>query len=292
MKLPSRDPAAEKSFHPEESAALEIISKAPAAPRPAPPLLFVHGAWHGAWCWDEGFLDYFAERGFAAHALSLRAHGASPGKLRTTRIRDYVEDVARAVATLPSAPVLVGHSMGGFVVQKYLETHSAPAAVLLASVPPRGARGIAIRATRGQPLDVLKCNLTLSLRPLISDVGRARRLLFSEAAPEETVRRSFSRLQDEAWFAYLDTLLFDLVRSERVTAPIIVMGGGDDAMVRPAEVIATAKAYRVKPTILAGVAHDMMLDLGWRRVAGAMARELERYFPNVRRSPPPQSNAA
>jgi pimeloyl-ACP methyl ester carboxylesterase len=33
--------------------------------------------WHGAWCWDEHFLDFFAEHGFRAAAVSLRAHGKS-----------------------------------------------------------------------------------------------------------------------------------------------------------------------------------------------------------------------
>ena len=61
---------------------LEIIARAPAAePRPTP-LLFVHGAWHGAWCWDEHFLGYCARRGYAAVALSLRGHGGSGGRGR------------------------------------------------------------------------------------------------------------------------------------------------------------------------------------------------------------------
>ena len=42
------------------------------------PLLFVHGAWHAAWCWDEHFLGYFADRGYRAVALSFRGHGDSP----------------------------------------------------------------------------------------------------------------------------------------------------------------------------------------------------------------------
>ena len=33
---------------------------------PARTLLFVHGAWHGAWCWAEHFLDFFAAQGYAA----------------------------------------------------------------------------------------------------------------------------------------------------------------------------------------------------------------------------------
>jgi hypothetical protein len=40
---------------------------------------------------------------------------------------------------LPHTPAVIGHSLGGFVVQKYLESHAAPAAVLIASAPPQGA---------------------------------------------------------------------------------------------------------------------------------------------------------
>lgn len=32
------------------------------------PIVFVHGAWHGAWCWEEHFVDYFAQHGYAIHA--------------------------------------------------------------------------------------------------------------------------------------------------------------------------------------------------------------------------------
>ena len=56
---------------------LEVISKYPAGAARPTPLLFVHGAWHGAWCWDEHFLDFFAAHGYAAHALSLRGHGGT-----------------------------------------------------------------------------------------------------------------------------------------------------------------------------------------------------------------------
>lgn len=53
----------------------ELISKTPTLPAHATPLLFIHGAFHGAWCWDEHFLDYFAQHGFSAYSLSLRGHG-------------------------------------------------------------------------------------------------------------------------------------------------------------------------------------------------------------------------
>src|SRR5882757_2285721 len=102
------------------------------------PLLFVHGANHAAWCWDEHFLEFFADKGYRALAVSLRGHGRSPTSkpLRKCSVADYVDDVASVADTLDTGPVIIGHSMGGFVVQKYLESHDAPAGVLLASFPP------------------------------------------------------------------------------------------------------------------------------------------------------------
>jgi hypothetical protein len=119
---------------------LEIVARLPARPRRAPPILFVHGAWHGAWCWEDHFLGYFAARGFAGYALNLRGRGASRGArdVRFCRVRDFVEDVAEAVEQIGALPILVGHSLGGFVVQKYLERHEAELGVLMASVPPNG----------------------------------------------------------------------------------------------------------------------------------------------------------
>lgn len=42
---------------------LEVIENRPPRESHTTPVLFVHGAWHGAWCWDEHFLDFFADKG-------------------------------------------------------------------------------------------------------------------------------------------------------------------------------------------------------------------------------------
>ena len=54
---------------------LEVVDKGSATESHPVPLLFVHGAWHASWCWDEHFLDFFADKGYRAVALSLRGHG-------------------------------------------------------------------------------------------------------------------------------------------------------------------------------------------------------------------------
>src|SRR3984957_19556926 len=220
---------------------LEVVSRLPSGPRPRPPILFVPGAWHAAWCWDEFFLSYFAAHGFEAHALSLRAHGASEGRtqLHRSRIRHYVEDVAAVAAGFSSAPILVGHSMGGFVVQKFLETRSSPAAFLLASIPPSGARSMYARLVRNRPLDVLKANATLSLLPFISDPDRAQRLLLSAATLREEGVRFHRLVPDESMLGFVDCRALYRVAANKVRSPVHVIGAADDAIIANSEIRAT-----------------------------------------------------
>jgi pimeloyl-ACP methyl ester carboxylesterase len=236
------------------------------------PLVLVHGAWHGAWCWEEHFVPFFRRAGFAVHTLNLREHGdaVNRGRLRWVGIADYVRDVAALTASLGAPPVLVGHSMGGLVVQKYLERHPAAAGVLLASVPPAGALATTLRIARRRPKAFLKANATLSLYPFVETPELAREHFFSATMPREQVLTYFRRLQDESYRAFLDMLAFQLPRPRRVSAPMLVLGGADDTIFRPYEVRATARAYRTTATIFPDMAHDMMLERGWQAVAEAI----------------------
>ena len=259
---------------------LELISKLPATMKQATPLLFVHGAWHGARCWDEHFLDYFASHGFAAHALSLRNHGdsESAGSLRWTRIGDYVEDIAAIAASLPARPVVIGHSMGGFAVQHYLSRHAAPAAVLLASVPPSGVLRTTLKLARRHPLAFLKANATWSLYPFVASAALAKEAFFSPDMNDVLADGYWRRLQDESWLAFLDMLGFDLPNPS-TDAPVLVLGGGRDTIFSPGEVEATARAWRTKAEIFPDIAHDMMLEAGWRDVAARIADWLDATLP-------------
>jgi pimeloyl-ACP methyl ester carboxylesterase len=248
---------------------LEIISKYPAEEQHPTPLLFIHGTLHTASCWDVHFLDYFAQHGFASHAVNLRGHGKSEGreKLRWTRIADFVEDVANVVRQLPSPPVLIGHSMGGFIIQKYLEDHAAAGAVLLSSPSPAGLLPTAIRIARRRPLIFAKVNLTLSVLPLIATPQLAREAFFSKDLPEEQLLEYWQQMQDDSFMAFLDMIALDLPRPAKVKTPLLVLGVARDNMIAPSEIAATGRAYNTYSEIIADVAHNSMLEQGWQSVA-------------------------
>ncbi len=256
---------------------LEVISRYPLKNLDRRPLLFIHGAWHGAWCWSEHFLDYFADRGYASHALSLRGHGASDGRsgLRWTRIADYVADLAQVISVLPRAPIVVAHSMGGFVLQKYLESRSLPACVLLAPVPPQGAARIASKVLRRHPMVFLRGNLALSLYPLVETQALVREAFFSTDIAPDLLARYSSYMQDESYRGFLDMLLLDLPKHRRHDVPALVLAAARDTLFDIEEIEATARTFGVEARIVPDVAHDMMIDTRWHTVADRIARWLD-----------------
>ena len=233
------------------------------------PLLFVHGAWHSSWCWNEHFLSYFTQHGYASYTFDLRGHGKSEGqqRLRWTRIADYVADVEQITRQLERPPVLIGHSMGGLVVQKYLETHDAPAGVLLASVPPSGVLRTTLSIARRHPLAFLKTNATLKLYHIVGTPALSREAFFSANMPDEHVQRYFTLIQNESYRAFLDMMVFSLPRPRRVKTPLLVLGAECDRIFTPKEVRATARAYNTEAAIFPSMAHDMMLGDDWQSVA-------------------------
>jgi hypothetical protein len=65
---------------------LEVIDQGSCSESHPAPLLFVHGAWHVAWCWNENFLGFFADKGFRA------ARESAEGQ-KESQYRKALEDI-------------------------------------------------------------------------------------------------------------------------------------------------------------------------------------------------------
>ncbi|HEX2649672.1 MAG TPA: alpha/beta hydrolase [Burkholderiales bacterium] len=259
---------------------LEILSRKAEGQSPKTPLLFVHGAYVGAWCWEEHFLDWFAARGHPAHALSLRGHGASEGhrQLNDFGLADYAEDVAQALAELEAAPVLVGHSMGALVVQKFLEKGTAPAAVLACPVPAYGLLPSSFTMAWTRPALFAGLNS-------VANGGRAspevlREALFCGQIGPERLERCYQRMQRESrralfemagWSlpgAMLGWGLPNVFGGARV--PTLVLGAERDSLIAHREAEASARLLGAEYRLLAGIGHAIMLDEPWESAAAAI----------------------
>ncbi len=82
-----------------------------------PPVILVHGAWHGGWCWEKVKAALEA-KGFEVHAPTLPGHDQPSGAPADTSLEDYGRAIADLADSLVEPPLLVGHSMGGGVVSQ------------------------------------------------------------------------------------------------------------------------------------------------------------------------------
>jgi non-heme chloroperoxidase len=245
---------------------LEVRSRLPARRNGKPPLLFIHGGYCDAWCWEPYFLPWFAARGYAAHAISLRGHGASGGResLFVAGLDDYVADVERVAATLPSAPVLIGHSMGAAIIERLMATRPVRAAALIAPIPPGGLGPVASRLMAWQPEYLVNMH-RLDAPHLAGDMLAALRpMYFSSDVAPEILGEAVMHLTMESARALMDLTLRLHDGAPVSASSVFVLGATDDRIATPRDVQATATMYGATATIVPGLAHMMMLERQWK----------------------------
>ena len=261
---------------------IETITRKPEGNAKPSKLLFVHGKWHGAWCWDEHFLPYFASHGYDCTALSLRGHAGSEGRegLRWWSVADYVRDVEQVVAGFNAPPVVIGHSMGGFITQKFLEQHpEIPAAALLTAIPPTGLWPTILTLLVKKPGVMLKTIGTMNPWVVIDTLEKMRWAFFSEDLPDELLQKYYRQMNNESFRSMLDELGLNLVNTGRIKTPMLIIGAEKDKVIFPSMVQATARRYGTTAKIFSDMAHDVMLEAGWEQVAETILKWLQGKSP-------------
>src|SRR5689334_12498683 len=101
----------------------------------APSLVFLHGIGGAARAWRGQISDFGND--FRAVAWDMPGYGGS-ASLATVTIATLADALDDFLATISaSKPVVVGHSIGGMIVQEWLVKHpTAASAVVLAQTSP------------------------------------------------------------------------------------------------------------------------------------------------------------
>lgn len=160
-------------------------------------------------------------------------------------------------------PVLIGHSLGGAVVQKilYQFPEKIQAVVLIAPLPPDGILRTFLRLTF---TSFIKFNKFL-LYNFISNINFPAEIFLSKELPAEKKDVYKKLLQPESIKALMDTFRRIVPKSVNAKVPILILGSKKDWFFPEKTIIKVGKFYKVKPIIFPNICHDMMLDPQWRK---------------------------
>lgn len=256
--------------------ALELISRGSRSTRPA--LLFVHGGFHSARCWDAHFLPWFAEAGWEAHALSLRGHGTSSGDVLEEKpgLYDYVDDIGWALGEIDRPVVMLGHSMGGVLTQMArARFKQVQGAVLIASSPLRPAPSVALRILRKAPVAFFRSQVMGDMRR-----GRAAFETFFFADDLDPGIRAAYTAELGLESPRAITEIFGRGEPETPdldTRPVLVVAGRDDWSIPMKDHEWLAATFKAPLKVCAGP-HDLMLEPRWQDPATAIEAWLAETF--------------
>jgi 3-oxoadipate enol-lactonase len=226
------------------------------------PLVFLHGIGGAARAW-RGQLAAFSDR-YRAIAWDMPGYGGSAplAKCSIAALADALQDFLRQVGA--TTPILVGHSIGGMIVQQLLakSPHIASAVVLAQTSPafgkPDGDWQQAFIEARLGPLDRGETLVSLAptlVKELVGDdpdiggIDLARDCMAS--VPEPTYRATMLALMG---FDLRDAL-------KNISVPTLVLSGSKDKNA-PAPMMAKMASYipSAKYVELEGAGHLVNLE--------------------------------
>ena len=258
------------------------------------PVVFIHGLWLHATSWNA-WIEFFAAAGYDASApgwpgdpdtvAEAREH---PDQIADHGIDDVVAHYAKAIAALPTKPILIGHSFGGMIAQRLLGEDRAIAAVAIDAAQIKGVLPL--------PRSALRATLPVFKNPAnkhraVSLTSEQFRFAFGNALTDEESDELFERWTipapgrplfeaAAANFNPHSPAKVDTDNSGR--GPLLLIMGGKDHTVPEAVTKATLKQYRHSEATtdileFADRAHSLTIDHGWRDVAQASLDWLKQH---------------
>ena len=267
-----------------------------------PPVVFIHGLWIHATSWQP-WTDLFEAAGYACHAPGWPGVGATvaearahPEAIADQGIDDVVEHYLKVFETLPSKPILVGHSFGGMITEKLLGMNTAAAGIAIDAAQIKGVLPLPLSSLRST-LPVFKNPANKHKAVLLT--SEQFRYSFGNAVSDEESAELFEKWAipapgrplfeaAAANFSLHSPAAVDTKNDDR--GPLLLIMGGQDHTVPEAITKSTLKQYRGSYAVtdlleFKDRGHSLTIDSGWREVAESCLEWLEKQGLNPTPAP-------
>ena len=161
-------------------------------------IILVHGAWHGAWCWQK-LIPLLEAAGHQVTAADLPGLGDDTTPVNRVSLTRYVKSVASLLTATDDPAIVVGHSMGGVVISQLAEEFPERIQRLIylcAFLPQNGEALIDKNSTDNSLLNenkvIDKETLTMSINP-----DQVRAIFYHDCDPH-LAEQAQAKLVDQA----------------------------------------------------------------------------------------------
>ncbi|HCM04524.1 MAG TPA: alpha/beta hydrolase [Oceanospirillales bacterium] len=204
-----------------------------------PTVLLVHGMWSNQDTLKE-VQDTFIDQGYPTEALQLPYHCSkeehtpeSQASLAKMRLQNYVGHVIERVKQQSTPPILVGHSMGGLLVQLVAAQVPCQRLILLSSAAPAGINGLSISAIRTLGSNLLRFPLWKKITEVKLENVRYG---LANSQSSELQQEIAKNCTYESGMATLQISMGLMLRSysaahvnaEKIKCPVLIIGGTAD----------------------------------------------------------------
>lgn len=249
-----------------------------------PVVVFVHGMYMTPDSWRD-WRTAFEDRGYETLAPAWPGRDGEPAALRANpdpalkelELAHVVDVYRQAIAELGDREVwLVGHSMGGLVVQLLLQEDLAVAGVAIDSAPPKGVSSTKWSFVRSNAAVLWPGSAPI--RPSLKQF----RYAFAHTLPEAEVAAIYDRYvvpesRRVGRGPTTDTAAIDFAADR---PPLLLIAGEEDHIIPASLVEKTAAAYAPSPAVtdllrFQGRTHWIVGQDGWEEVCSAALDWLE-----------------
>lgn len=251
------------------------------------PVLFVHGQWLHATSWGP-WVDRFRAEGYdpSAPGWPGEPDTVEESRRQADSVAGYgldavAEHYAAIIGRLPKKPVLIGHSMGGLLVQRLLADGLGAAAVSIDAAPPKGVIWLPLSSLRvawaglRNPSNRKKHAVALTREQFRYGFGNALSEEESDSLFDKWAIPSSGRPLFEVATANLvpgSPAAIQTKNSDR--GPLLLIGGGLDNTAPASTTRANVKLYRHARAVtdhqeFPDRGHSLALDSRWSDVADA-----------------------
>jgi pimeloyl-ACP methyl ester carboxylesterase len=250
-------------------------------------ILFIHGMFQNDFSWQK-WTQYFTQQGYQCIAPAWPYHEGLPVELRLDppkelgdlRLKQVVNKMESVIASLPEKPIVIGHSVGGLIVQLLANKNMISLGVPISSVAPN--------AMLSFDWDFFKNSIKIANpfkgdEPFMMDEDGFYDAFCNTLDPQAAKEAFEQTATHDSRNVLRDCMMTDgHVDLELLHVPLLFIAGTEDHIIPHELVEKNAKAYKDEQSItefksFSNRSHYICNEPGWEEVAEYVLNWLQQY---------------